>query len=259
MHHRLAAILLMCASPSALAQSLGAVQDPRIRYVDYDPNEVVTLEAVVGIVVHVVLEPGETYLAHAFGDAKAWDLAYRQNHVFIKAIATDADSNLTLVTDRRSYHFAVKLLTETGAVPVYELAFRYRERGARKEVRSSRQADLEEAFSRPPTHPNLLYSMSGDLDIAPTNCWDDGRFTSFKFAPETDLPAIYLVDADGKESLVDHHMGGDEIVVVHAVGARWVLRLGKRALAIFNDGFGGLGRPNASGTSAEDVTGIVWR
>ena len=234
--------------------------DSRIRYVDYDKDHVVTIEAVVGVVVHVVLDPAETYVAHAFGDGKAWDFAYRLNHLFLKPVATDADSNLTVVTDKRSYHFALQLRTDGGAPPTYELAFRYREtpRRIREEARNF---DLEEAFRKPPASPNLHYSMSGDTDIAPTNCWDDGQFTSFKFAGQVDLPAIYMVDADGRESVVDRHTTGpsNDIVVVHKVAAHWVLRLGGRALAIWNDAFSREGRKNETRTTSDDVKRVLWR
>jgi type IV secretion system protein VirB9 len=250
--------IAIVAAAAAWAAGAGAQGDDRIRYVDYDPDEVVTIEAAVGIVVHVVLEPGETYVAHAFGDGKAWDFAYRQNHLFLKAVATEADSNLTVVTDKRSYHFAVKLLHE--GRPTYELAFRYRESRARRRV-LARDQGLDEAFERAPRKANLSYTMSGDLDIAPLNCWDDGEFTSFRFGPNADLPAIYMVDADGTESVVNQHTAGasNEIVVLHKVASRWVLRLGNRALAIWNDGFGADGRRNESRTSVDDVRRVLWR
>lgn len=231
----------------------------RIRYVLYDPDEVVAVLAMVGIVTHIVLEPGETYVAHAFGDGKAWDFAYRQNHLFLKPVATDADSNLTVVTDRRSYHFAVRLGSGKDIVPTYEIAFRYRDR--KRGPGGALVREAEDAFTRPPSSVNLHYSMSGDLDIAPVNCWDDGQFTSFKFGPNVDVPAIYLADADGKESVVNRHSAGDasEIVVMHKVAARWVLRLGGRALAIWNDAYGDEGHENESRTRVADVKRVLWR
>src|SRR5512143_2657235 len=117
---------------AAAAASEGAGPDRRIRYVSYDPDDVVPIDAVPGVVTHIVLEPGEAYVTHAFGDGKAWDFAVKSNHCFLKAVATNADSNLTVVTDRRSYHFALKLLTEPGAAPTYEIAFRYPDTEARK-------------------------------------------------------------------------------------------------------------------------------
>ena len=255
-------LLLLLAGDAAAAPRDGeeTTAGGRIRYVEYDPDEVVTVEAVVGVVLHIVVDPGETYVAHAFGDGRAWDFAYRANHLFLKPAALDADSNLAVVTDRRSYHFALKLRTDKGSVPTYEVAFRYREKRGRR-ADQGREQEIEEAFSRRPKAANLHYSMSGDMDIAPTNCWDDGRFTSFKFASGTDLPAIYMVDADGKESIVNRHSTGSasEIVVAHRVAARWVLRLGNRALAVWNDAYSAEGRQNTSGTAVDDVNRVLWR
>src|SRR5574340_668919 len=193
---RYAIVPLLAIAASAAASEGGA--DRRIRYVSYDPDVVVPIDAVVGIVTHIVLEPGESYVTHAFGDGKAWDFAAKANHCFLKAVATNADSNLTIVTDRRSYHFSLRLLADPGAAPT------------------------------------LDYTMSGDLDLAPVNTWDDREFTYFKFPGERDIPAIYMVDLDGNESIVNRHSAGpsNEIVVVHKVAARWVLRLGPRARAI---------------------------
>lgn len=255
-------LLLMALAVPALAfrPAEEEAAGGRIRYVDYDPDEVVKVDGVVGVVVHIVLDPAEKYVAHAFGDGRAWDFAYRANHLFLKPAALDADSNLTVVTDKRSYHFSLKLRTEKGVVPTYEIAFRYREARARMSTQVQ-DREMEEAFNRPPAKANLRYTMSGDSDIAPVNCWDDGQFTSFKFAGAADLPAIYLVDPDGKESIVDRHTTGpaNEIVVVHKIARRWVLRLGGRALAIWNDGYSPEGRTNDTGTSVPDVKRVLWR
>ncbi len=109
--------------------------------------------------------------------------------------------------------------------------------------------------------PNLDYAMSGDLDLAPTNAWDDREFTYFKFPGQRDLPAIYMVDPDGNESIVNRHSSGpsNEIVVAHKVAAHWVLRLGSRALAIWNDAYDQDGRRNVSRTASPDVNRVLWR
>ena len=251
--------MVLFASASSLGEERAA--DDRIRYLTFDSDQVVTIEAVVGIVVHIVLEPGESYLAHAFGDGKAWDFAYRQHHLFLKPVAKDADSNLTVVTDKRSYHFALELRTDKGAVPTYELVFRYPGADGKRGRQEAREREVEEALERPARSPNLHYSMSGDEELAPVNCWDDGEFTSFKFGSATDLPAIYFVDSEGKESVAGRHTSGgaNGIIVMHKVAARWVLRIGHRALAVFNDAFGSPPRQGESGTAVADVARVLWR
>jgi len=235
--------------------------DRRIRYVSYDPDLVVPIDAAVGVVTHILLEPGESYVTHAFGDGKAWDFAAKAHHCFLKAVATNADSNLTLVTDRRSYHFSLRLLSDPGTTPTFEVVFRYPDTEARRRRDEARRRGVEEGFARKGEKPNLDYTMSGDLDIAPVNAWDDREFTYFKFPGQRDIPAIYMVGADGSESIVNRHSTGpsNQIVVVHRVAARWVLRLGSRALAIWNDAYDPEGRRNTSRTSSPDVNRVLWR
>ena len=235
--------------------------DRRIRYVAYDPDEVVQVEAVVGVVTHIVLEPGEVYVTHAFGDGKAWDFAVKANHYFLKAVAENADSNLTIVTDRRSYHFSLKLVTASDRPGTFELVFDYPDERARKESDQARRRQVEEGFTRKPSSVNLDYTMSGDYDIAPVNAWDDRQFTYFRFPGNRDIPAIYMVDEDGAESIVNRHSTGaaNEIVVMHKVAPRWVLRLGTRALAIWNDAYDPSGRRNDTRTASPDVNRVLWK
>lgn len=249
------------------AQALGADgpsrpgSDVRIRHVVYDPDAVVTVDAVVGVATHIVLEPGETYLTHAFGDGKAWDFAVKGNHCFLKPVATDADSNLTIVSDRRSYHFSLRLSMAPGATPTFELVFQYPDRDARQKRDAGARRAVEDGFAKRNGSANLDYTMSGDLDLAPVNAWDDGEFTYFKFPGNRDLPAIYLVDPDGNESIVNRHNAGEssDVIVVHRVAQRWVLRLGTRALAIWDDAYDPAGRRNTSRTASPDVNRVLWR
>jgi type IV secretion system protein VirB9 len=259
-HALVLAALALIAGPS-FALDGSAPGDGRIRYVTYDPDEVVPVDAVVGVVTHIVLEPGETYVTHAFGDGKAWDFAVKAHHCFLKAVATNADSNLTLVTDRRSYHFALRLVTAAAVPPTFEIAFRYPDAEARRRREEVRRRAVDEGFAARREGTNLAYSMSGDLDLAPVNAWDDREFTYLKFPGQRDLPAIYMVDADGNESIVNRHSAGaaNEIVVLHTVAPRWVLRLGSRALAVWNDAYDAEGRRNVTRTASPDVNRVLWR
>jgi type IV secretion system protein VirB9 len=255
--HLLLGLVIALAAPAAWASA--REDEGPIRTVTYDPDEVVTIEGEVGVALHLVLEAGERYVTHAFGDGKAWDFAVHGNHYFVKPVVADAASNLALVTDRRSYHLLLKL-QKGGRPPALEVVFRYREKGRQAHREATRRREVEGALSAPSKASNTQYSMSGDLDIAPVNAWDDRTFTYFRFAANRDIPAIYMVDADGEESIVNRHSSGraNDVVVVHRVAARWTLRLGSRALAVFNDAFDASGRKNVTGTSSPDVTRVLW-
>ena len=225
-------VLLLCITPIvALHHPTKSTFDSRIRYTPYNAHDVVQLNTVIGIATHVVLEEGEQYMTHAFGDANAYAFAVEKNHLFLKPKAENADTNLAVVTDRRSYHFRLTFQPSIQSSAVYQLVFTYPE--------NLKKAALEKEFKSLGQKYNLNYTMSGDKDIAPIHAWDNGTFTYFKFASNRDLPVVYMVDADDQESMVNRHSIGDasNIVVVHKVHDRWILRLGDRALAIYNESY----------------------
>jgi type IV secretion system protein VirB9 len=225
--------------------------DARIRYAPYNAHDVVQLNTVIGIATHVVLEEGEQYMTHAFGDANAYAFAVEKNHLFLKPKAENADTNLTVVTDRRSYHFRLTFQPSIQSSAIYQLVFTY--------PAQLKKAVLEKDFEHLGHECNLNYTMSGDKDISPIHAWDNGTFTYFKFAPNRDLPVVYMVDADDQESMVNRHSMGEaaNIVVVHKVHDRWVLRLGDRALAIYNESCKGHPEFPATGTAVPTIQRIV--
>ena len=233
--------------------------DVRIRYVNYNLKDVVQVDTVVGITTHIAIEEGEQYLTHAFGDPKAWEFTYKANHYFIRPIAQFADSNLTLVTDRRTYYFKLNYHDSRSAPTMYGVTFTYPDTKETRAQVIEKKAEVERGFGMQRTPSNLAYSMAGDFDIAPVNAWDNNEFTYFKFPGNRDVPGIYMVDVDGNESIVNRTTEGNanEIVVVHKVGAKWILRLGSRALAVYNDAFDANGVANSTGTISPVVKRVI--
>lgn len=228
--------------------------DHRIRYVTYNPADVVQVDTVLGVATHIVLEEGEEYITHAFGDSEAYAFARKGRHIFIKPQAELANTNLIVVTDRRSYKFRLQFRHDRNGA-IYELAFRYPDTAARQSRAAAERAKVEAGFHQGTGAYNLKYTMSGDKDIAPVNAWDNGRFTYFKFSANADLPSIYFVDAEGNESLMPRTTVGDSnnLIVVHKVNPKWMIRIGNRALAIFNEAYDPNGVPNDTGTASPAV------
>jgi type IV secretion system protein VirB9 len=81
---------------------------------------------------------------------------------------------------------------------------------------------------------------------------DDGIHTRLRFAANADLPAIFVRNADGAESLLNFSMDAGD-VIVHRVAQQFILRRGKLTGCIANRGFVGGGLRLESGTVAPDV------
>lgn len=258
-------ILLICLTASPLS-SVYALKTPRafaydarVRGVTYNPHDIVQVETVIGVATHIVLEEGERYITHAFGDSEAWAFTNQDNHYFIKPKEQDADTNLTIITDRRTYYFRLHYHETNDALAMYGIVFLYPDSDKKRSKELARKLEIEQGFLGNVGGYNLSYTMSGDLDIAPINVWDSGEFTYFKFAGNRDIPGIYIVDAEGKESIVNRNTLGDanDVVVVHKVNPKWVLRLGRRALAVFNEAYDPEGITNITGTKSPVVQRVI--
>lgn len=83
--------------------------DYRIKSVVYNPVDVVRIDAVAGLFTHIVVSPDETYITHAFGDSDGWTFSHKLNHMFVKPKREMSDTNLTIVTDKRSYRGRFRL------------------------------------------------------------------------------------------------------------------------------------------------------
>jgi type IV secretion system protein VirB9 len=103
--------LMICFSLLVLSHGLvfaadtpdSSVYDSRIKSTLYNPKNVVELNTAAGYATHILFEEGEEYQNHAFGDGEAWQLKSAKNHIFIKPKAEHADTNLVIITNKRTY------------------------------------------------------------------------------------------------------------------------------------------------------------
>lgn len=108
---------------------------------------------------------------------------------------------------------------------------------------------------QPEQDANLNYWARGDKDLAPTAAWDNGRFTYFQFDNARALPAMYRIEADGSETLLNTHIEGNT-VVIHETSRNFVFRLGKSVLGVENRRYDDTGRFNRTGTDSPETIRI---
>lgn len=248
--------------------------DPRVRVIDYNPMNVVKLSTFYGVSTHVQFEQGETINAIAVGDDLAWKVTDKQNHLFIKPLATNADTNVTVVTDRRTYNFALIVQprpmkdSKAWANPnlIFSLMFRYpdveelkRQAAAQKEAEKTAKREVKAKLKNAAKRTdNYDYWVAGSEEVSPTAARDDGRFIYLTFSNNRDMPAVYLADNDNKESLINTNVVDGNTIVVQRLVQRLVLRKGAYVASILNKSFDmDGGRDNTTGTVAPDVERVI--
>ena len=229
-------LMLTGAQTPALATQLpvAGIADPRVRVVDYTPDDVVLITATLGYAVTLDFGEEEKIETVSVGDGLNWQLTPNRhaNLLFVKAMAPRATTNMTVVTSLRVYHFELRAQPRNNTRRAGPLLFAVRFNHPAPAV----VAPVAEAPPPPPREENTAYSYDGASAALPVKVFDDGTSTYFKFADSTDIPAIMVIDRDGKEALVNV-ANRDGYVVVDRVASAFVLRRGTIVTRIFNDGF----------------------
>lgn len=258
------------------------VPDPRLREVVYDPHAVLTVPVKRGVVTLIVLDPDESIAEVAAGlggdctkPEAAWCVAAQPGgrHLFVKPKSTaSAPNTLAVVTDRRTHAFRFVVLSNGDPKPpVYRLVIKaptHVAPASRVTLRDAALAALPavppplapeqlvtERLQAKPMVANTRYSMAlgpGSEDIVPTLVFDDGRFTYLRFPGNREVPAVFHVLGDGRETLVNTRME-DDLLVVDRVSRRLMLRAGSAVVGLWNEAFDLDGSPPNAGTTVPGV------
>lgn len=243
---------------AATVPPLGPV-DPRIRVVAYNPDDVITLQGYVGYQIHFQWAEGEEFVNLGSGDNGAFDVGAERNHFFIKPKEARASTNLTVLTNRRAYHFdyVVSATAPTGSAArrmVYSIRFTYPEEEARVAAaeRERRQTEARIRQAAAPRTRNEDYWFCGSSSLKPMRAYDDGVQTRMRFQSRSEFPAMFVRNDDGSESLLNFNIEDDE-VVIHRVARQFVLRRGKLVGCVVNQSFAGGGARTGSNTNVPGI------
>jgi type IV secretion system protein VirB9 len=213
--------------------------DPRIRIVHYDPNEVVELPAALGYQMTIEFGPGERIENVSIGDGLGWQVTpnHKANLLFLKPLDATSVTDMTVITNLRRY--------------VFDLHARRAPRRSEHSLIFRLRFDYPEPFvalpepkpppppPQPPQDVNHAYRIVGKaktVKIIPSRIFDDGRVTYFAFAATAEYPAIFAVDPDGREAVVNIAIR-QGFVVVDRLASAFVLRQGRESTRIINDGY----------------------
>jgi len=253
------AVVLMLAAahcvPRAAAEVVPArgPVDSRVRAARYDSEQIYRVRGFVGYQIDFEFEAGETFVGLGAGDMEGLSYFGQDNHLFLKPKAAKVATNLTVLTNRRRYQIdytAVPRRSVGDQDVIFALRFIYPPTPSADRAARRIDAALEDAAAKRPQNRDYWYC--GSPTLRPIAASDDGVHTRLRFAANADLPALFVHNADGSESLLNFSMEAGD-VVVHRVARQFVLRRGRLTGCIVNQGFGGSGLRLDSGTVTPEV------
>ena len=237
-------ILTFCSSVICIAdEPMSVTIDPRVRTLQYFPNEVYLLRGQHGFHTTIQLNADEKIQSIDLGDSSAWNLQANGNIVTLKPITDNAETNMTIHTDKRLYLFQLTtppLKRDENDVPIFVsakealflLQFTYPQ--TRIKLGESRLTAAGGLVIPPSKVRNAYYTARGDHTVLPRAVYDDGQFTYLDFTGIQPLPAVFSVDKKRNESVINKRLT-NEWLVIEGVHRQYTLRHGNQIASIFND------------------------
>jgi len=233
-------ILLIGFSSYLFAQQepIGLPNDPRIKMLTYQENQVYHIKGHYFYTTTIVFEEGE-YLNKnpIIGNPIPWQVIPSGNIVVLKPQLKHADANLTLITNRRTYDFTLSARDSrniTNPDLTFGIRFSYPDTLNRKamqehfaQVRELEYRKEREQHNAQKTKRtlNFDYAYSGSDSIKPNLVYDDGQFVYLRFDRNSPQPAIFSVDKARNESPANYRIEKD-LMVVEQLNNRFTVRHG---------------------------------
>lgn len=214
-----------------------SARDARIQTVRFTSDDVIRIGTAEGVATTIELAQGEQITDFAMGDRDAWHAAVNGNLFLIKPKDVRADTNLTVFTNRRSYLFVLRTVARGARNVAYWVRLVYpgdaAEAAPDRAQAERQQVQRDLAGSAFEGVVNDDYWIVGPRELQPLAMHDNGRQTFMRFSAAHALPGAFVIEPDGRESLVDVHVEGDTMVL-HRVVERILLRRGDLVAGITN-------------------------
>lgn len=222
------------------------VSDSRIKTLVFSESEVFKVVLHYGYQSNIEFAKNESVEAISMGNTYAWQVTPVENRIFLKPLEPEAHTNMTVITDKRTYQFDIaSRMPESGGVDdelVYVVRFYYPEAqdfDAPPPAKGVERRRMTPDVVQPQKGYNFEYTLSGQGSFAPIKIFDDGRQTNFQFPNNNaNIPYIFMVNPDGTEQRLAYSREG-EYIVVPGVAGKFTLRLGQELVCVFNEKISG--------------------
>jgi len=240
---------LMAGGTYASVKPTPGKGDRRLRHVVYDPENVTQVHTRYGWTTRIVFGDGEIVKYVSIADREAWSAFPVPNspHLILMPVAQDAGTNMSVFTNKRVYDFdlyAKKKRGRSRESMVYKIKFDYPQE--RRNNRLAKKRELERrAIEKKKKHidmakVNRSYTRKGSDILSPVEVFDDNKFTYFRFNEKIAVPAIYVVNADKTETMINFHKREDGLYTVQRIAGQFALRSNRTLTCIYNNAFSDL-------------------
>ena len=233
MWHTRLVLAAMCVSGAIPAQAT----DNRIRTLRYDPDKIVTVPGRPTIQSTIEFNADEHIESVAVGNSAAWQVTpnHRASLLFVKPVVRLSRTNMTVITDKRTYMFDLVTGTHESAA-IYSLRFTYPADPVQPAKLEASPAPLPPAPESPsPVELNFGWRTKGSLDVLPRRIFNDEQNLYLSWSPGAPLPAISSMANDGREGSLNYRLSG-QYIVISPVPDNVMLRYGKKAATAFRVG-----------------------
>ena len=241
----LSGLILLLISLPAMAERVprAGKTDARVKTLTYHDNDVYRLRGSYGYTTTIEFGGKEIIETISLGDSEAWQVIkpkQQPNILFVKPLEENADTNMTVLTSKHMYTFdmsAGRAASSQSPSLAFRIKFIYPEEQTLELANfSNKSASFNPLSGTPTTEWNFDYSYAGDKKLRPERVFDDGAFTYFLMKDVDVMPAVFLVDKGGNESIVNFNIQG-QYLVVNRTGSQFTLRDGDYATCIFNESY----------------------
>jgi type IV secretion system protein TrbG len=188
----------------------------------------------------IALQPGEELIDVSTGDTVRWVIGdtlsgqgtARRVHLLVKPTLPDLQTNLVVLTDRRTYHLELLSTQETYMASVSwtypaDSLIALRKQNATATEDEQRVADRGVRLD----NLNFRYRIEGDdPPWRPLRAFDDGRKVYVQMPsglPQGEAPPLFVAGADGRPTLVNYRVRGTYYIVDRMFSVA-ELRLGEK-------------------------------
>jgi type IV secretion system protein VirB9 len=227
-------LLLAALTLLIMARPLGAA-DPRIRYITFNNNAVVTVPAGLGVSTMIQLGSSEVIETISAGDTASWSIVPKKGSsiLFVKPLRENAETNVNIVTNQRVYALLLKGSAAADLRAAFQVRFKYPDEDVNARLLAAAQDSAKDPLLKglDPSRLNYDYVFRGDTSLKPRVAFDDGTHMYLEFPDE--IPAIFVIEGKRQESLVNLRTQG-KYVVVDKISAQFTLRAGDKWLCLYN-------------------------